>query len=147
MAQYLKIIRKNIMKTRIFLVLIALFTLQMPACLPVDDTIDPGDPVAKFLGDWKVNESCQRGNYNVTIDVDPGNSSQVLLDNFGNPGPDYDVAVGLVVSNDIYVSSQTIGEGWTVSGKGTYQSDGTILWDYTLIIAMNEQNCTAVYSK
>jgi hypothetical protein len=147
MAQYLKIIRKNIMKTRSFLILITLFALQLPACLPVDDTVDPSDPVAKFLGDWKVNETCHRGNYIVTIDADPGNSSQVILTNFGNPGPGYDAAIGLVVSNSIHVSAQTIGEGWTVSGKGTYQSDGTILWDYTLIIALNEQNCSATFSK
>jgi len=135
------------MKTRIFLLLIALVALQMPACLPVDEDLDPDDPIAKFLGVWKVTESCRRGNYDVTIKTDPGNSAQVLLENFGNPGPGYDPAVGLVVSNSIHVSSQTIGEGWTVSGKGTYQSNGTISWDYTLIILPNEFDCSATFSE
>jgi len=135
------------MRTRIFLVLISLLAFSIPACLPVDDDLDPDDPVAKFLGDWKVNESCRRGNYDVTIKADPGNSAQVLLENLGNTGPGYDPAVGLVVSNSIHVSSQTIGEGWTISGKGTYQSDGTIAWDYALVIASNEMNCSATFSK
>jgi hypothetical protein len=134
------------MKTRILLLLIAIVALQMPACLPVDEDPNPDDPAAKFLGEWKVDESCTRGNYTVTITADPGNSSQVLLENFGNPGPGYDQAVGIVTTNSINVSSQTIGEGWTVSGKGTYQSDGTISWDYTLIIQPNELSCTAIYS-
>ncbi len=135
------------MKTRIFLVLISLLALQMPACLPVDEDVDPDDPVAKFLGNWKVNETCNRLNYYVEIQQDPGNSSQVLLDNFGNPGTGYDPAVGLVVSNTIHVTAQTIGEGWTVSGTGTYLSNGTISWDYTLIIPPQENSCEATFSR
>jgi len=135
------------MKTRVFLVLISLLALQMPACLPVDEDVNPDDPVAKFLGNWKVNETCNRLNYNVEIQQDPGNSSQVLLDNFGNPGPGYDPAVGLVVSNTIHVTAQTIGEGWTVSGTGTYLSGGTISWDYTLIIPPQEYSCDATFSR
>ncbi|HPI86760.1 MAG TPA: hypothetical protein PLR01_10325, partial [Bacteroidales bacterium] len=58
-------------------------------------------------------------------------------------GPGYDPAVGLVVSNNLHIQSQTIGEGWTVSGKGTYSSNGSITWDYSLVIPPNELNCTA----
>ena len=135
------------MKTRALLILISLAALQMPACLPADEVVNPDDPVAKFLGSWKVNESCKRMNYNVDILQDPGNTSQVLIYNFGNPGQGYDPAVALVVSNTIYVSSQTIGEGWTVSGKGTYQVGGTISWDYVLIIPPVEYSCTATFSR
>ena len=127
--------------------MISLLALHMPACLPVDEDVNPDDPVAKFLGAWKVNESCRRMNYNVDIQQDPGNTTQVLVYNFGNPGPGYDPAVGLVVSNSIYISSQTIGEGWTVSGKGTYQSGGTISWDYALIIPPTEYDCTATFTR
>lgn len=134
------------MKTRIFLFMIALLALQMPACLPEED-VEPDDPIAKFLGDWDVNESCRKGNYNVTISPDPGNSAQVLLENLGNPGPGYDPAVGLVVSNSIYVSSQTIGEGWTIDGKGTYQSNGSISWDYTLVVGSDQLDCGATFTK
>lgn len=127
--------------------MISLLVLQIPACLPTDDNVDPDDPVAKFLGVWKVNETCNRLNYNDTIVQDPGNNSQVLIYNFGNPGPGYDPAVGLVVSNSIHVSSQIIGEGWTVEGKGTYQPDGTITWNYTLVIPPYEYDCSATLTK
>ena len=120
--------------------------MQMPACVPVDDT-NPDDPVTKFLGEWNVNESCRKLNYIVDIQQDPGNSAQVLIYNYGNPGPGYDPAVGLVVSNTIQVQPQTIGEGWTVSGNGTYMTNGTISWDYTLIIPPSQYDCSAAFSR
>jgi hypothetical protein len=131
-----KIDKQLNMKTRIIIIAVGLLVLVMPACLPTNENVNPDDPVTKFLGDWKVNESCRRQNYSVEIRADAGNTA-----------PGYDPAVGLVVTNSVYVSSQTIGEGWTVSGKGTYQTDGTISWDYTLIIGASTYNCNAVFSK
>jgi hypothetical protein len=135
------------MKTRIFLIMLFTAALLVPACLPPDDNVNPDDAITKFLGNWNVNESCRRSNYSVEVQADPGNTAQVLIYNFGNPGPGYDPAVGLVVTNSIYVSSQTIGEGWTVSGKGTYQSDGTVSWDYTLIIGPSQLSCAANFTR
>ena len=132
---------------KVFLLLTMLSGMVLQGCVvSEDDQVNPSDPREKFLGDWKVDESCSRMNYTVSISADPGNSSQVLIDNFGNPGPDYDPAVGLIVSNTIKVSSQNIGEGWTVSGNGTFQSNGTILWTYSLIISGVKENCNAVFS-
>jgi hypothetical protein len=135
------------MKTRIFIIIIGIIVLYMPACLPTDEDVDPDDPVAKFIGVWKVEENCSRMNYNVEIQHDPGNSAQILIYNFGNTGSGYDPAVGLVVSNSIYVNPQTIGEGWTVDGKGTYQSGGTISWDYSLFIPPSDYECSATFFK
>jgi hypothetical protein len=135
------------MKTRIILIMLSLVALVVPACLPPDDNVNPDDVITKFLGNWNVDESCRRLNYSVEIQADPGNTAQVLIYNFGNPGPGYDPAVGLVVTNSIHVSAQTIGEGWTVSGKGTYQADGTISWDYTLIVGVSQFTCNADFSR
>jgi hypothetical protein len=130
----------------IILILMTISVLQ--ACeIGGDDIVNPVDSRAKFIGDWKVYEDCTRGNYMAEIILDPGNSTQVLIENFGNPGPGYDPAVGLVVSNSIKVSSQNIGEGWTVSGQGTYQQDGSIQWTYTLIISGFKEECTAAYTR
>jgi hypothetical protein len=134
------------MKTRILLTMLSLMVLIMPACLPTDD-VDPDNPVEKFLGVWKVNETCSRMNYDVEILQDPGNSAQILIYNFGNPGSGYDPAVGLVVSNTIIIQPQNIGEGWSVSGNGTYKTDGTVSWDYSLTILSVEYSCTAKYFK
>ena len=134
---------------RITLLLVAALTMTLfQACIiEEDDDVNPTDPRTKFLGDWKVNEDCSRANYMTYIRLYPGNSTQVLIENFGNPGPGYDPAVGLVVSNTIKVSSQNIGEGWTVSGQGTYQQNGSILWNYSLIIGGYKENCSASYSR
>ena len=131
------------MKIKTSLAALLILILFFPACLPADEDPNPDDPVTKFLGYWNFSESCRRGNYTIEIQQDPGNSAQVLIYNFGNPGPDYDPAVGLVVSKNIYVQSQTIGEGWTVDGKGTYETDGTISWDYSLISPPNQLDCSA----
>jgi hypothetical protein len=132
----------------ILLILTALTITFFQACIiEEDDDVNPTDPRTKFLGDWKVNEDCTRGNYMAEILLDPGNSSQVFIENFGNPGPGYDPAVGLVVSGTIKVSSQNIGEGWTVSGQGTYQQDGSIIWTYSLVINSYKVDCTASYTR
>ena len=131
---------------RFFLAAMVMVLFSYASCEEGDDPA-PVDPLEKFLGEWKVNETCRRLNYSVNILPDPANSAQVLIDNFGNPGPGYNPAVGIVTSNSINVFSQTIGEDWTVSGKGTYQANGTVSWDYTLIIGPNSLDCTATYSK
>jgi hypothetical protein len=135
------------MKTRMLLIALGILALLVPACLPTDNNVNPDDPVAKFLGSWNVNESCRKMNYSVDIQADPGNSAQVLIYNFGNPGPGFDPAVGLVVSNTVNVSTQNIGSGWSVSGKGTYLSNGNISWTYELFIPPSQYNCSATFSK
>jgi hypothetical protein len=132
----------------ILLMLAALtFTITQSCEIEGDDIINPEDPRTRFLGEWKVSEDCTRGNYMVDIQLDPNNSTQILLNNFGNPGPGYDPAVGLVVSKTIKVSTQIIGEGWTVNGEGSYTQDGSIQWSYSLMINGVEKTCSAVYTR
>lgn len=136
----------KILKPAVFLLAFAF--LSYSSCeLVEDDDLYPADPLEKFLGNWKVNETCQRATYTVNITPDPGNSAQVLIYNFGNTGPGYSPAVGLVVGNTVNVFTQTIGEGWTANGKGTYQSNGTLSWDYSLIIGPSRLECTATFSR
>lgn len=131
---------------RILMLLAIVLVMGFAGCLPSDDDDPYTDPRDKFVATWKVAESCTRGNYSSTISLDPLNSSQVLISNFGNPGPGYDPAVGLVVGSTIFVSTQTIGEGWTVSGEGAYHSlTNTISWTYELDIAGSGMTCTAEY--
>jgi hypothetical protein len=127
-----------------FFILVVLIT----GCMTDQNSnTDTGDPRDKFLGDWKVTETCSRMNYNVTISDDPQNSTQVLIENFGNPGAGYSPAVALVTGSTIYISSQTIGEGWSVSGSGTINDVGRVNWNYTLVINGNTETCTAFYLK
>jgi hypothetical protein len=133
------------MKTRTGILILLSLTIFFSAC--EEETILPEqDPRDKFLGVWNVSEDCIRLNYDVNIIYDPSNSSQVLIENFANPGPGFEPAVGLVVSDKIFLDQQTIGDGWTVSGEGILMN-AEMNWEYTLLIGGNQIECTAVYSR
>jgi len=110
-----------------------------------DEDPDPGDPRDKFLGTWKVSETCLKLNYEVEITYDPQNSSQVLINNFGNPGSGYQAAVAMVVNDKIYISEQETGENWLVSGEGSYLTSNEIEWEYNLTISGNLMQCNSTY--
>ena len=132
-------------KIKIILVLLSVITLTFIACEEITNGIDV-DPRDKFLGSWSANETCYKGNFQVTISKDISNSAQIVLSNFADPGPGYDPAIGIVADNKVVIASQIIGEDWTVSGTGTYEN-GTIHWVYTLVIAGTSESCTAEYTK
>lgn len=135
-------------KIKEFLLMSLIIMLTSLSCNPDDDPfVDPGDDRDQFLGAWSVDETCFKTNYTVTITKDPGNSAQILLKNFCNPGPNYGPAVGLVAGSKIFISNQTIGDGWMVSASGTLQNPHTILWTYTLVIGANSLSCTSEFNK
>ena len=105
------------------------------------------DPRTKFLGEWGVNdETCNKGRYMVAISVDPSNSSQVLLFNFGFSQasvPD----TALIAGNTITLPTQMNSEKWRISGIGKYQDQDMIEWTYSLLISGDLQSCTATYVK
>jgi len=134
------------MKTRTYsILLIFLLSLVFTSCID-DDILYDEDPRDKFLGVWKVSEDCIRLNYDVNIKYDPGNSAQVLIENFANPGPGSDPVTGLVVEDKIFIDQQVIGDDWTVTGDGILV-EGQVEWEYILIIGGNQIDCTAVYSR
>jgi len=100
---------------------------------------DPNDPRNEFIGYWHFTENGMLKNgksvsqsYIVTISIDPDNSSQVLMNNFGNPGVSDRDIFGLVTSNQIVVSSQTLDNGWIVEGSGKKNSNGSMSWTYSI---------------
>ncbi|MCP4552824.1 MAG: hypothetical protein GY834_12460 [Bacteroidetes bacterium] len=133
---------------RLYLFFILAIIISFLSCNPDDDTfVDLGDDRDKFLGTWSVSESCFKTNYTVTISKDPSHSAQILLLNFGNPGPDYNATVGLVAGNKIFVASQIIGDDWTVSGTATLLEPNLMSWAYSLVIAGNSLDCSADYDR
>lgn len=133
------------MKTGIGLFALIFTALFFISC-ETDDPLPEADPRDQYLGLWTVAEECNRLSYDVNVSYDPGNSSQVLIENFANPGPGYVPVVALVAGKNIYVAEQTVGENWTVAGDGVY-SGGAINWTYTLKIGGNLLNCSATYTK
>jgi hypothetical protein len=132
---------------RILLYSFAITSLFFISC-ETDDPISESDPRNNYLGVWTVSEECNRMSYDVNVAYDPGNSSQVLITNFANPGPGYPPVRALVVGEKLIVQQQITGDNWQVSGDGTYDDDKDIInWTYNLTIGGNYLTCTAIYSR
>jgi hypothetical protein len=140
-----------------FLLLIffaAVITINFSACEPVDEGSTGGDIRDPFIGEWQFYESgllksAKSQSYIVTIAKDPGNSSQVILKNFGNSGSDDVTVTGLVTSSQIVVSSQKMSNGWTAEGSGstTNPAKTAMSWQYSLTIAGSKETYTASATK
>ncbi len=141
------------MKTsfRLFLLFVAMSGLFISGCEPVDEPTgsDDRDP---YVGVWQFIESFKSPvgqSYIVTISKDPDNSSQVLLQNFGNPGTQDVKVTGIVTSNQIIVTTQNLSNGWTVEGSGkiTNVNKTSMSWTYSITAGGDKEYYTATASR
>lgn len=132
---------------KLLLMATAIFVLLLPAC-EIDEDDNGANPRDKFLGTWRFNESEAKSElafYNVSIVIDPGNSSQVLLRNFGNVG-NFHSAYGIVTTDRITIPSQTVAS-LTISGSGTLTSNSRMTWTYSINDGADLINYTAIAEK
>lgn len=134
-----------------FLVSTSLF---LTACEPTDNNDPSNDVRDEFVGVWRFTESttlksAKAQSYIVTIAKDADNSSQVILENFGNPGASDIVAVGIVTSNQIIISTQTMSNSWVVEGSGKVTNVATtqMSWTYSITAGGDKDYYTATASK
>lgn len=85
------------------------------SCTKDNDLLDDGDVREEYSGDWTANDQCAKQTYGVSIILDEDNSTQVIISNFANLGYP---AEAVIAGNSIYVESQEVGGGYTVSGNG-----------------------------
>lgn len=143
------------MKTlsRFFLVLAGFTALFITACEPLTNDPASGDIRDDYTGVWKFVESfksTQGQTYLVTIVKDPTNSSQVILQNFGNPGSDNNTAIGIVTSSQIVVSRQTLtNTSWIVEGSGSFSNAAktTMNWAFSITAGGSKDDYTATVTK
>lgn len=137
------------------LVFFSFFSLSglFVSCEP-DDTFDtdPTDTRNEFVGLWRFTENGYKNglsqSYIVTISLDPDNSSQVILENFGNPGDTDNSVTAIVTSNQIVVSSQTMKNGWVVEGSGKRTTViGKMDWNYSIEAGGDKEYYTATATK
>ena len=109
------------------------------SCAPDNSSSNPNDARNVFVGVWQFTETgmLKNGNnisqsYIVSIILDPDNSDQVLLNNFGNPGSSDKNVVGIVTSNQIVVSAQSLNNGWLVEGSGKSTGTNKMTWNYSI---------------
>lgn len=142
----------NVMKnySLAFIHLFLLSVLFISGCTE-DDLIGPNgtneDIRNKYIGNWLFDEQEATKHmfafYSVEITIDPGNSAQVLLENFGNTGANYEPPCGLVFDSRIKIEDQTIGDGWQLKDAiGRLIEPGEMEWEYTLIVGGDAQNYT-----
>lgn len=137
---------------RFFLLFASLSGFLLTGCEPVDDNTSGDDPRAPYVGVWQFAESKKSTDgqsYIVTITKDPANSSQVLLENFGNPGSQDVSVAGLVTSNQIVISSQNLSNGWTVEGSGKISNvtKTAMTWNYSILAGGDKEYYTATATR
>ena len=139
---------------RLFLLIAAIASVIYTGCEPADEETSGDDSRDPFIGVWQFAESSSfkstdGQSYIVTISKDPDNSSQVILENFGNPGSQSIFVTGLVTSNQIVVSSQSLSNGWVVEGSGkiTNANQTAMSWSYSIIAGGDKEYYTATASK
>jgi hypothetical protein len=140
---------KSYLRLLFFLAVVATSGL-MSACEP--DTTDPNNPDARnaYVGIWRFNEIGKKSgkditiSYIVSISLDKDNSSQLILNNLGSSGKD---VIGLVTSNQVVVSSQTLENGMTVDGSGENAGTGKMNWSYSIIVGGDQTYYNAVATK
>ena len=144
------------MKTtsRIFLFLAVITGFLVSGCQPVDQGTTNNDPRDTYIGVWQFIESSSfkstdGQSYIVSITKDPSNSSQVLLENFGNPGTQSVSVTGLVTANQIVVSSQNMSNGWTVEGVGKISNTAktAMTWTYPITAGGDKVSYTATATR
>ena len=137
------------MKTYISFIMLGLsLSLMLISCETGDDNNPSPVPDVrdKFVGNWSVDETCTKSNYEAQIDKDLSNTAQVLVYNFADSKasePD----TGLVLGSKVVIYAQYNSEGWFIEGSGDYQEDGALLWNFTLVISGYEESCTATFTK
>lgn len=128
------------MKTlRRILVVLSLISISfLYSCEPEDTGDTTTDPRDEFVGVWRFTETPTQKSglsqsYIVTISKDETNSSQVLLENFCNPGVSGTKAVGLLTISTIVVDKQTLAVNWEIEGTGKKTGPGQMSWTYSII--------------
>ena len=109
-----------------------------------------GDPVEKFLGKWKCEESGDiNGNFgpfDVEIVMNPENSTEVLIKNFNYQGMD-EKARAIVAGNTITIPRQKICDGSIeIQGSGSY-SNSEFTITYKTNDGADEENISAIFYK
>ena len=138
----MKYIESKPMKS-ISIVLLVIFTIGFYGCV-TGDVNEDDDPIEKYLGTWKVSDQAARLNYEVIIQRNLSNSTEILLVNFADLGG---TAVGLVVGNSVVIDKQTITSGYQVEGTGSYISSSELRFNYELDDGIDLEKRKGVFTR
>jgi len=109
---------------------------------------DNADPRDDFIGEWNCseNELKSTDDYTVTIQKDPENSGQVLLQNFGLLGQSA-YPYGLITGDKINIPRQEVNNWIIKNASGELIGKDKIEWTYTLSDGADETRFEATYTR
>ena len=121
---------KNTLRLLLFA---AVLSSAVISCTKEDDTTpSSGDDRDKFLGTWQVaSDGSQSGHqtWNMSV-VASSSAGEILLDNFDQIGTTNSVHA-TVNGNSFSIPAQYVSRGDTIKGSGTYNSNGTLSFNYS----------------
>jgi hypothetical protein len=110
----------------IFIILFASL-VSFSSCTDTNNNDDAN--IDDFVGTWNVSDQSSRLNYQITVQQNPSNSSEILIKNFADLGSS---AVALVVGSSIVIDQQSLGSGYTTSGSGSLQGTDKLIINFSL---------------
>ena len=154
----------------IFTLLLACFFLACSPCRKIDcvngectdglcvctqgyeGTLCESRMTLKYAGDFSAAETCS-GSENFTCSITENESSilEMIFNNLHGAINQFNYPVTATVNvtspNNLTIASQPFGAG-TISGSGSISADNnTITLAYTIVVAGNTENCTAVFTR
>lgn len=137
------------MKDKLFIPLFLGIMIFFTACEKTQDILpNNSDLRDDFIGEWTCSETELKSteDYTVTIEKNPQNSSQVVLQNFGLLGPDA-FPYAYITDDRITLPQQTV-NGYTIkNANGELVDQETIEWTYTLNDGSDDNKYEATYTK
>lgn len=131
---------KTLLKLLTISAMLVLFALS--SCDTGDDINPDQDVRASYLGTWNCQE---KYNYDVTVQLDPSNSTQILIYNFYCQGSNEKVYC-IATTNNLTLPTQTIC-GKTVYGSGNLVNNNKFTMKYNVNDQADIDTVDAVYTK
>lgn len=134
------------MKTSRFFFFLFFVTIVFCSCTKDDLFGDDDDDsnLSLFVGSWRVSDNELKINYNVTIEKDANNYSEVLMYGFADS---QGATRALITGRTITIETQSIGNSWQVRGSGSLLTNNSIEISYTLIISGSSESRRAVFTR
>ena len=129
---------------KISLGIIVLLIITLNACDTNIDPPDQDDVRTKYVATWTCKEE-GGPTYSVSVSLDPGNSTQVLMGNFHMLGSG-EKAYAIATTNNVTIPSQQVA-GNTISGSGTLVNANRIEMNYSVDDLSGVDNVVATFTK
>ena len=133
------------MKKVLILFLLA-FPVFLNSCLPSDSDDDEieKDVASLYIGTWNVYEPDKKLNYKVTIDRHENSYTEIILQNFADLGGS---VIGSCTETTFTISTQDIGENYSVEGVGHYVDKNKLTVNYSLSDGIDLETYEATFTK